>query len=90
MDRKIFTQRVIHLKEKIAVIGAEVEAGKWRNWKQIFEYSLGNKTNSETPARWPDHVNVEVPESQFLRDQEIALGRFRISPKEMGVYYHNN
>ena len=70
-------------KTKIAIIGAEVEAGQWRNWEEILAHLQGQHLIPETTQRWPEQVNADVPDSQFLRDRQIALGRFRISPKEM-------
>ena len=68
---------------KIAIVGAEVEAGQWRSWQEVLAYLQGKKIIPEPTNRWPENLKADIPDSQFLRDRQIGLGRFRISPKEM-------
>ena len=73
----------ISSRKKIAIVGAEVEAGKWENWRSILAHLQGLDTESRGSQRWPESMSSDDLKSRFLRNREIELGRFRISPKEM-------
>lgn len=69
--------------QKIAVVAAEVEAGQWRNWQEILTHLQGHQSQVTSSQRWPEGMSGKVSDSQFLRDRQIPLGQFRISPREM-------